>query len=98
MQQHAGSYAADTDLYAPGLSDPVLAAYVWNFSVKAYDANGNVIPTRDPNGNPIPYICDPNATTPNPLPAAIEISFNAMSPQAARTVMRMGFPLGSLVG
>ncbi len=34
-----------------------------------------------------PYICDQSATTPTLLPAAIEISFNAMSPQAARTVM-----------
>ena len=87
VMQGAVSYAADSVLYVPGASDAVLAAYVWNFSVIAYDANGNVIPTRDANGNPIPYVCDPNATTPNPLPAAIGISFNAMSPQAARAVM-----------
>ena len=37
--------------------------------------------------NTYPYICDPDATTPKTLPAAIEISFNAMSPQAARAVM-----------
>jgi type II secretory pathway pseudopilin PulG len=85
--QGAGSYASDSVLYAPGVNDAVLAAYVWNFSVTAYDANGNVIPTRDANGNPISYVCDPNATTPNRLPAAIEISFNAMSPQAAQAVM-----------
>jgi type II secretory pathway pseudopilin PulG len=66
-------------LYTPSASDDVLAAYVWNFSVKMYDAAGNLIA--------YPYICDPNSTTPNPLPAAIEISFNVMSPQGARTVM-----------
>ena len=89
VMQTAGSYAADSVLYVPGASDAVMAAYVWNFSVIAYDANGNVIPTRDANGNPIPYVCDPNATTPNPLPAAVEISFYAMSSQAARTVMSL---------
>ena len=77
-------YAADSVLYTPGLSDPVLAAYVWNFKVTMYDAAGTVI-------NTYPYICDilPAAPPPlpKPLPAAIELSFNAMSPQAARTVM-----------
>src|SRR6266550_2180625 len=79
-----GSYAADSVLYVPGASDAIMAAYVWNFKVTMYDACGAVI-------NTYPYICDPIATTPNPRPirppAAIEISFNAMSPQAARTVM-----------
>jgi type II secretory pathway pseudopilin PulG len=74
------SYASDSDLYTPSACDEVLAAYVWNLNITMSDAAGNVI-------NTYPYICDPNATTPNPLPAAIEISFNAMSPQAARTVM-----------
>jgi hypothetical protein len=78
--QGAGSYAADSILYAPGVSDAVLAAYVWNLKITMYNTAGAVI-------NTYPYICDPNATTPNPLPAAIEISFNAMSPQAARAVM-----------
>ena len=78
--QGAGSYAADSRLYVPGVSDAVLAAYVWNLKITMYDSGGAVI-------NTYPYICDPNATTPNTLPAAIEISFNAMSPQAARTVM-----------
>ena len=84
--QQTTGYAADSVLYTPGLSDPVLAAYVWNFKVTMYDAAGTVINT-DPN----PYICDilPAAPppVPKPLPAAIELSFNAMSPQAARTVM-----------
>jgi len=76
----AGNYMAPATLYTPSTSDDVLAAYVWNFNVTLYDATGAVISTY-------PYICDPSATTTNPLPAAIEISFNAMSPQAARTVM-----------
>jgi hypothetical protein len=78
--QGAGSYAADSVLYVPGASDAVMAAYVWNLKITMYNSGGTVI-------NTYPYICDPNATTPNPLPAALEISFNAMSPDAARTVM-----------
>ena len=80
VMRAAGSYAADTALYTPGPSDPVLAAYVWNFKVTTYDANGTVITTY-------PCICDGSATAARMLPAAVEISFNAMSPQAARTVM-----------
>ena len=79
----AGSYAADSALYdlnAPDAKNDVLAAYVWNLKITMYDSGGAVI-------NTYPYICDPDATTPKTLPAAIEISFNAMSPQAARTVM-----------
>jgi len=85
----AANYASDSDLYAPSVNDEVLAAYVWNLNVTMRDAAGSVI-------NTYPYICDPSGIynptpasppTPNPLPAAIEISFNAMSPQAARTVM-----------
>ena len=78
-----GSYAADSALYdlnALGAKNDVLAAYVWNLKITMYDSGGAVI-------NTYPYICDPDATTPKTLPAAIEISFNAMSPQAARTVM-----------
>jgi type II secretory pathway pseudopilin PulG len=80
--QGAGSYVSDARLYTPSQSnppDPVLAAYVWNFKVTMYDANGAPVA--------YPRVCDPNATTPNGLPAAIEISFNIMSPQAARKVM-----------
>jgi len=80
VMQGAVSYAADSVLYVPGASDAVLAAYVWNLKITMYDSGGAVI-------NTYPYICDPDATTPKTLPAAIEISFNAMSPQAARTVM-----------
>jgi len=75
----AANYASDSDLYAPSVNDEVLAAYVWNLNITMRDAAGNVI-------NTYPYICDPNTVTPTSLPAAIEISFNAMSPQAARTV------------
>jgi type II secretory pathway pseudopilin PulG len=66
-------------LYSPSANDDVLAADVWNFNITMYSSTGTQIT--------YPYICDPSATTPLPLPAAIEISFNAMSPQAARTVM-----------
>ena len=81
--QNAASYAADSDLYDLNAADArydVIAAYVWNFKVAIYDASGNLQTTY-------PYICDQSATTPTLLPVAIEISFNAMSPQAARTVM-----------
>jgi type II secretory pathway pseudopilin PulG len=81
--QNAPSYAADSELYdlnAPDARNDLLAAYIWDFKVTIYDASGN-LQTR------YPCICDQSATTPTLLPAAIEISFNAMSPQAARTVM-----------
>src|SRR5437899_9920387 len=78
--QGFGTYAGESVLYSPGSSDPVLAAYVWNLQITLYDAAGNrYTPPR--------CVCDQAATTPIMLPAAIEISFNAMSPQAARTVM-----------
>jgi hypothetical protein len=80
VMQGAGSYAADSVLYTPGPTDPVLAAYVWNFKVTTYDANGTVITTY-------PCVCDQAAATPTMPPVALEISFNAMSPQAARRVM-----------
>jgi type II secretory pathway pseudopilin PulG len=81
----AGTYAADSVLYTPTANDPVLAAYVWNLKITLYDAAGNLYTTY-------PCVCDqpaanPNGATPRMLPAAVEISFNAMSPQAARTVM-----------
>jgi len=81
--QNAASYAADSDLYDLNAADArndVVAAYVWNFNVIMYKSDGTLISTY-------PYICDQSATIPTLLPAAIEISFNAMSPQAARTVM-----------
>lgn len=75
-----GSYAGDSVLYSPGPGDPVLAAYVWNLNITLYDVAGNPSTTY-------PCICDSSATSPRLLPAAIEISFNTISPQAARTVM-----------
>jgi type II secretory pathway pseudopilin PulG len=78
-----GSYAADSALYdlnAPGAKNDVLAAYVWNFKITPYDSAGSQYTTY-------PCVCDGPGTAPTMLPAAVEISFNAMSPQAARTVM-----------
>ena len=79
------------DLYYPtDAADEAVAAFAFNLRVTAYDATGMVInKTADSNGRDTtaaPYICDPpNSTT--PLPAAIEISFKAISPVAARTVI-----------
>src|SRR5436853_1658707 len=73
--QNAASYAADSDLYDLNAADArndVLAAYVWDFKVAIYDASGNLQTTY-------PCVCDQSATTPTLLPAAIQISFNAMS-------------------
>jgi hypothetical protein len=78
--QSWGTYATDSVLYTPRDSDAVLAAYVWNFKITLYDSAGTLY-------NTYPCVCDGSATAPRMLPAAIEISFNAMSPQAARTVM-----------
>jgi len=74
------NYASETDLYTPAASDDVLASYVWDFRVTPYDSSGAAITTY-------PYVCDPSASATAPLPGAIEISFKAMSQQAARTVM-----------
>ena len=74
------TYAADSALYTPSASDAVLAAYVWNLQIAVYDTAGNRYTTY-------PCVCDQGAVTPTWPPAALEISFNAMSPQAARTVM-----------
>jgi type II secretory pathway pseudopilin PulG len=80
MKGAPGSYAGESVLYTPASSDAVLAAYVWNLKITLYDAAGTPYTTD-------PCICDFSATSPRQLPAAIEISFNAMSPQAARAVM-----------
>jgi type II secretory pathway pseudopilin PulG len=85
------TYAADSALYVPDpvpptgpLSDDLLAANVWNLKVTAYDAAGNALP--------YPLFSDGSATdaispTGTARPAAIEISFRAMSAEAARTVV-----------
>jgi hypothetical protein len=83
VMQSAGIYAADAALYnltAQDAKNDVLAAYVWNLQINLYDAAGNRYVTY-------PCVCDQAAATPTMPPAALEISFNAMSPQAARTVM-----------
>jgi type II secretory pathway pseudopilin PulG len=93
--QGVASYAGDSVLYTPSDSDPVLAAYIWNFNITLYDVAGRryttcpnpTSPGCDPNNNIYPCICDSSATSPRLLPAAVEISFNTISPQAARTVM-----------
>lgn len=84
------NYVNTTALYlGANPIDETLASYVWNLQVVAYDSLGNIINqqndafSRSTSG---PYTCDPLGST-NVLPAAIEISFNAMSPEAARTVM-----------
>jgi hypothetical protein len=82
------TYAPKTALYIPdatgtakaSLKDELLAAYVWNLKITAYDKSGAVIPSY-------PYDCDPDAATNSALPGALEISFKAMSSEAARTVM-----------
>lgn len=69
--------------------DEPLASYVWNLQVVAYDGSGNIINQQnDAFGHPTtgaPYVCDPAGST-KALPAAIEISFDAISSDAARTV------------
>jgi type II secretory pathway pseudopilin PulG len=78
-------YAAMGDLYQLNVGDEVLASDCWNLLVTPCDAAGNVM-----TGITYPYICDPSSTTTNPLPAAIEVSFKAMSAAAARTVIAAG--------
>jgi type II secretory pathway pseudopilin PulG len=85
-QPNPPSYLPDSDLYdnpspSPTPIDDVLARYVWNLRITSYDASGSVLAT------PYPLVCDSSATSNNPLPAAIEISFSAMSPEAARTIV-----------
>src|SRR5437667_12341856 len=49
--QGFGSYAGESVLYTPSLSDAGLAAYVWNFKITLYDVAGNPYTTY-------PCICD----------------------------------------
>jgi type II secretory pathway pseudopilin PulG len=83
MHSWGTDYAGDSVLYSATDGDAVLAAYVWNLKITPYDAAGSPNTTY-------PCVCDAlvgGLPKPIALPAAIEISFNAMSPQAARTVM-----------
>jgi hypothetical protein len=69
----------DTDDIAKNeIKDEVLASYVWNFRLTAYKSDGTVDTTY-------PLIMDPSSPAAQ-LPAVIEISFNAISPEAARTI------------
>jgi len=93
LSSPGSTYISETNLYTPNPSpspvptDDVLARYVWNLKVRAYDHTGNLLP--------YPLVCDgsavdPTSPTGNPAPAVIEISFRAMSPEAARTVTASG--------
>lgn len=83
-------YTNGTSLYYDGVgADEAIASCAWNLQIVAYDANGAVISSQnDVFGNPTsaPYRCDPDATTINTLPASIEISFKALSIDAAKTI------------
>lgn len=87
-----------TTCATPATADEPLAAYVWALRVTAFDANDNIIsPMNDSSGyqtTTAPYSCDPSGSS-NALPAAIEISFKAMSPTAARTVIAATASQGS---
>ena len=74
-----GVYAPASKLFTPAVTDAVLAAYVWNLQILAYKADGTVDTTY-------PLVINPAAPAVT-VPAAIEISFTAMSPEAARTIM-----------
>jgi len=85
------NYTDTGSLYYPADgANEAIASYVWNLRVTAFDGLGAVVnKTSDSKGRDTtgaPYICDPSGGT-KPLPAAIEISFNSMSPVAARTVI-----------
>ena len=77
------SYTSAALLYVPAATDDILASYVWNLKITAYKADG----TKDTSypGNPL-IVVDPGGAGLVP-PATIEISFSAISPEAARTVM-----------
>jgi type II secretory pathway pseudopilin PulG len=78
------NYTPASLLYTPVTTDDTLGSYIWNLQITAYKADGTVDTTY-------PLVMDPgNAAA--VLPAAIEISFNAMSPDAARTVVATQAP------
>lgn len=71
--------------------DETLAASAWALRVTAYDGSGNIMNlVKDTSGTQTsgaPYTCDLKGAIPAPRPAAIEISFKAISASAARTVV-----------
>jgi type II secretory pathway pseudopilin PulG len=87
------TYVDTNKLYQLTASDDVLAGNCWNLIVTAYDANGAILSPQSYFGGTTttaPYVCDPSGTNTNVLPATIEISFKAMSQNAARTVIATG--------
>ncbi|MGZ4982479.1 MAG: PulJ/GspJ family protein [Chthoniobacterales bacterium] len=73
------NYTGKAALFTPGINDDLLASYIWNLNIRVFKADGTEDTTT------YPLVIDPSQ--PNViLPAAIEVSFFAMSPQAARTV------------
>jgi prepilin-type N-terminal cleavage/methylation domain-containing protein len=77
------TYASDAVMFKPNPAtnpaDEVLAQYVWNLKITPYDAAGIALT--------YPYVCDASATSATKPPVALDISFSAISSQAARTVM-----------
>jgi type II secretory pathway pseudopilin PulG len=76
------TYISDADLYQPGATDDLLASYVWDLRIAAYDSAGA------PLG--YPYVSDSTATAPAVAPASLTISFKAMSSNAARAAVAAG--------
>jgi hypothetical protein len=73
----AGVYFDSAGLYTPAPTDDLMATNVWNLQITAYKADGTV-------DNTYPLVIDAAGAV--ALPAAVEISFNAMSSEAARTI------------
>ncbi len=74
-----------TAIYKPDTAsagDDLLAAYAWNLQLAIFDKTGAAVTS--------PLIYDESAAASAPLPAYVEVSFNAMSPQAARTAIAVG--------
>jgi type II secretory pathway pseudopilin PulG len=85
------NYTGSGALYFPtDATDEAISTYSWNLQATALDRSGNVInKSRGAFGQEVttaPYVCDPSGAN-NPLPAAIEVSFKAISPAAAQTVI-----------
>jgi type II secretory pathway pseudopilin PulG len=86
-------YVGVSDLYPMTGNEEVVATNCWNLLVTAFDDSGNIIQSVAlPDGRQTSrsYICDPDSATTNALPAAIEVSFKAMSSDAARIAAASG--------
>jgi type II secretory pathway pseudopilin PulG len=73
-------------LYTPVAADDILATNVWNLQITAYKADGTIDATYPLVIDAAPTVPPAPPAAPVTLPAAIEISFNAMSSEAARTI------------